>query len=144
MKPVSKKPATDSSKPEDPKLGRERAIASMEKKLKKTAGMTPSNIARHRAVLAMMYVTRSRGQGDTREGLALSVAKTFNRGEYFARRLVHWENLWIQNGLIPEDNRGRHATTKSWLTDEGVQLEIRKQVATMKEGQLTDMSAPVR
>jgi len=53
-----------------------RAIADLEKKLssKKTL-LQGQNLVRHRAVLALLYTTQARGEGETREALSYQVKR---------------------------------------------------------------------
>jgi len=104
-----------------------RAIADLEKKLssKKTL-LQGQNLVRHRAVLALLYTTQARGEGETREALSYQVARTFKKHTCFAKKLVEWEGKWIQERVIPEGKSGYHAKSSSWFNDEGVQLAVRE------------------
>jgi hypothetical protein len=75
---------------------RREAVEDLEKKLhsKKTV-LEGQNLTRHRAVLALLYITQSQQSGDTREELSYYIARAFNKGLYFARRVVEWEGIWI-------------------------------------------------
>ena len=106
---------------------RQEAIKDLEKKLssKKTA-LAVQNLTRHRAVLALLYTTQARKEGEPREQLSYQVSRSFNKGVYFSRKLVEWEGTWIRHRLIPEGKRGCHAKTSSWFNDEGVQIAVRE------------------
>jgi hypothetical protein len=64
------------------------AIRDLEKKLRsKKEVLEGQNLTRHRAVLALLHTTALRQDGETREELSYQVARTFNKGVYFARKL---------------------------------------------------------
>ena len=106
---------------------RRKAIDDLEKKLRsKKTVLEGQNLTRHRAVLALLYMTQSRQTGDTREELSYQVARAFNKGLYFARRVVEWEGLWIRERNIPEGRQGCFAKVFSWFNDEGVQIAVRE------------------
>lgn len=92
------------------------------------------NWVRHHAVLTLLNSRAACPQGESTESLALHIAWNYRKGKYFSRLLVQWEKQWMQNRTIPEDKRGRHAKTLSWLNDEGVLLEVRELIATMSTG----------
>lgn len=103
------------------------AIKDLEKKLRsKKTVLEGQNLTRHRAVLALLYMTQSRRDGDTREELSYNVARTFNKGLYFARRVVEWEGTWMRERYIPEGKRGCFSKVFSWFNDEGVQIAVRE------------------
>lgn len=111
------------------------ALIKLEKKLSSKIEMrklTPTNLKRHNAVLAFMYATERR-PGETRFDIAFNTARSFRAGTYLARKIIQWERMWIEDGNIPESQRSVHSKTKSWLNDEGVHLEVRKQISEMKE-----------
>ena len=93
------------------------------------------NLTRHRAVLALLYTTKSRRNGETREELSYQVARAFNKGVYFARKIIEWEGMWIRERIIPEGKRGSHPRTFSWFNDEGVQLAVREWCAGAGESE---------
>lgn len=126
-------PAVIPKEPEDVK--REWAIKGLKRELKDEKRFTPTNLDRHQAVLQFMNQLSSRQPGETRKELSISVARSFGKGPQFGRKIRSWEREWIENRYIPETRRGNHAKTMSWMNDEGVQLEVQKQMATMKEGQ---------
>ena len=115
---------------------RQEAIKDLEKKLrsKKTA-LAVQNLTRHRAVLALLYTTQARKEGETREQLSYQVSRSFNKGVYFSRKLVEWEGTCIRHRLIPEGKQGCHAKTSSWFNDEGVQIAVREWCAGAGESE---------
>jgi hypothetical protein len=78
---------------------------SWEKATLKKKVMVGQNLTRHRAVLALLYTTRSRRNGETREELSYQVARAFNKGISFARKSIEWEGVWIRERTIPEGKR---------------------------------------
>ena len=62
----------------------------------------------------LLTITQLRQDGETREDLSYSVARSYNKGRYFARRIVEWEGLWIRERRIPEGKRGCFAKSFSW------------------------------
>ena len=88
-------------------------------------------------MLALLYITQSRQGGDTREELSYNVARTFNKGLYFARKVVEWERSWIRERKIPEGKRGYFAKTFSWFNDEGVQIAVREWCAGAGESKFS-------
>ena len=131
-----KRPPAPAVIPREPEeISREWAIKGMEKKLREDRALSPATFIRHQAVLSFMRLLVKRQRGETRMGLANMVARACNKKGTFAGSIPVWEKAWTEEGRIPESKRGQHAKTKSWLSDEGVQLEVRKQVSVMKEGQ---------
>ena len=123
--PTPNKESAVASEPQD-RLRRE-AIEDLEKKLRsKKTRLEGQNLTRHRAVLALLYTTQSRQGGDTREDLSYHVARAFNKGVYFSRKVVEWENMWIRERKIPEGKQGCFGKTSSWFNDEGVQIAVRE------------------
>jgi hypothetical protein len=61
--------------------------------------MNAQNLMRHEAVLAFLHIQKSKQLGETREYLALQVARCFGKGIYFARRIVTWEEDWLRDTL---------------------------------------------
>ena len=110
---------------------RQIAINDLEKKLnsKKTV-LAGQNLTRHRAVLQLLRITQLRQEGETREELSYSIARSFNKGRYFARCIVEWEGMWRRERQIPEGKRGCHAKINSWFNDEGVQIAVREWCAS--------------
>ena len=47
-------------------------------------------------------MTESRHDSETREELSNQVAKSFNKGVYFARKIVEWEGIWLRERRIWE------------------------------------------
>jgi hypothetical protein len=102
-------------------------IADLEKKLRsKAPDLTGQNATRHQAVLRFLYCQKTRQKTDTRQSMALQVARCFNRGRWFAERLVSWELSWKKDRTIPTGKQGCFQKVKSWLTDEGVELAVRE------------------
>lgn len=106
------------------------AMAALKKKVhSKKSNLTGQNLTRHQAVLAFLYIQQSKRLGETRSQLAYSVARCFNRGWYFARRIITWELTWIKERMIEEGKRGCFSKVRSWLNDEGVQLAVREWIS---------------
>ena len=102
-------------------------IADLEKKLRsKAMNLTGQNSTRHQAVLRFLYYQRTRQNMETRQSMALKVARCFNRGGWFAKKLVSWEISWRKDRTIPTGKQGCFQKVKSWLTDEGVELAVRE------------------
>ena len=77
-------------------------IADLEKKLQSEAiGLTGQNNTRHQAALRLLYHQRF-CQNETRQTMALNVAKCFNRGRWFAEKLVSGEICWKKDRTILE------------------------------------------
>ncbi|RPA99438.1 hypothetical protein L873DRAFT_1789591 [Choiromyces venosus 120613-1] len=110
------------------------AKEDLEKKIaSKKVGLTGQNLTRHRAVLVFLFLQLSRRPEETRKYLAYSVARCFNCGWYFARKVVSWEITWIKSRYISEGWQGCFGKTSSWLEDEGVQLAVREWIASIGE-----------
>jgi hypothetical protein len=56
--------------------------------------------------------------------MATIVARTFNRGTYFAHKIVTCEISWLKNGFIEEGRHGCFAKILTWFDDEGVMLHV--------------------
>lgn len=125
---TSSTPSTSSQHvPKSEAQMREEAIKDLEKKLRsKKATLEGQNLTRHRAVLSLLYTTRSRKEDETREELSLSASRAFGKGIYFARKLVEWEGTWIRERKISEGRQGCNAKITSWFNDEGVQMAVRE------------------
>jgi hypothetical protein len=111
------------------RIERDEAIKSIQKKIhnkKEALAMNAQNLMRHEAVLAFLHIQKSKKLGETREYLALQVARCFGKGIYFARRIVTWEGDWLRDREIPEGKRGCFSKTKSWFKDEGVEQAVRE------------------
>ena len=122
--------------PKEPEeIERESAIKGMERKLREDRSLNQTNLMRHQAVLSLSRLLLKQERNETREKLARIVARSYNQGRAFARRISQWERSWVEERIVPESRRGLHTKTKSWLSDEGIQLEVRRQVSIMKEGQ---------
>ena len=79
----------------------------------------------------------SQQEGETREQMALYIARSHGRGLYFARKIIAWERSWLRSRAIEEGRKRCYSKTKSWLNDEGVQLTVREWLAGAAEGELT-------
>jgi hypothetical protein len=102
----------------------------LEKKIEsKKEVMNKQTAIRHRAVLVFLQLQLKPLHGETREQMSFTVARTFGRGVYFARKLVTWENEWMKGGRIEEGKKGCFVKTKSWFNDEGVQLAVWEWIA---------------
>ena len=63
-------------------------IADLEKRLRsKSIDLTGQNSTRYQAVLRFLYYQRSQKDKETRQSMAFSVARCFNRGKWFLRSL---------------------------------------------------------
>ena len=126
--PVAPAPAEVLSNVEVEKR-RDLAKRDLEQKLKsKRTQMTKQNHVRHIAVLHFMnYQERIQESGhrESRVTMALNVSRCFNRGIWFAKKLVTWERNWIDERCIPDGKQGCFSKTKSWFNDEGVMLAAR-------------------
>jgi hypothetical protein len=119
------------------KAQRKEAILRMQKMLSsKKISMLPQNLERHWAVLGFLKYQQNRRPGETREEMALSVARSYERGLYFAHKLITWELAFLSGKEIPEGKRGCHSKTRSWFNDEGVLLAAREWIASAGEGKL--------
>jgi hypothetical protein len=107
-------------------------------KSRKTA-LQGQNRTRHEAVLQLMRLTYRRCHRDTREEMALQVAKCFGKGQYFSRKLLQWERAWIRDQHIEEGRQGCFSKVSSWLNDEGVQLAVREYFAGTKDCEILPM-----
>lgn len=111
------------------------AIADLEKKLKsRLTSLTGQNLLRHNAVLKFLHVQKSRRIVETKIELASMVARCFNRGKYFAEKLITWERCWVRSREIPEGKQGCFQKTQSWFNDETVQLVVREWISRTGEG----------
>jgi len=126
--PAAPAPAEGPSNVEGEKR-RDLAKRDLEQKLKsKRTQMTKQNHTRHIAVLQFMnYQERIQESGhrESRVTMALNVSRCFNRGIWFAKKLVTWERNWIDERCIPDGKQGCFSKTKSWFNDEGVMLAAR-------------------
>ncbi|KAA8913091.1 hypothetical protein FN846DRAFT_886778 [Sphaerosporella brunnea] len=107
---------------------RDAAIKSIKKKIEsKKMGMNGQNLMRHQAVLAFLQIQKSKKLGETREHLALRVARCYGKGIYFTRRIVAWEREWMEDGVMQtERKQGCYTKTKSWFWDEGMEQAVRE------------------
>lgn len=121
---------------------RDQAKKDLGKKLKSKGiqAVTGQYHTRHLAVLQFMnYQERIRkgGQNESRANMALNVSHCFNRGKWFAEKLVTWERMWIEDRQIPNGKQGCFAKSKSWFNDEGVMLAAREYLSGAGESKLT-------
>jgi len=116
----------------------EKALQELEKKLRsKRNKLTGHNLTRHQAVLGFLRYQKMTNGQDTRENISLAVARFFGKGIYFARKIITWERQWKANRKIEMGKRGCFVKTRSWLSDEGVQLHVREWLAGAKEKDIT-------
>jgi hypothetical protein len=83
------------------------AAEDLEKKLhsKKTV-LEGQNLTHHQAVLALLYITQSQQSSDTCEELSYHIARAFNKGLYFARRVVEWKASGYKNAKSQKESEG--------------------------------------
>lgn len=135
--PLSKRVvSSDEATSNDVATSRNDAIRDLETTLKENKCLKGVNLVRHQAVLALLYVTRSRRNKESKDDLAMHVARSYNRGKYFANRVRRWEKQWTSERKIEGSKRGQHSKSNSWFNDEGVQLAIRDYVSTTKQRKL--------
>ena len=119
----------DSDLPAEQLLRRERekAIKAMEQTLcrEKRHALNGQTLARRRAVLSLK-IQQSKQQGEARESMAQIFARCFERGVYFARKVISWGKECVQNRTIPEGRRGCFVGAGGWFNDEGAQNAVRK------------------
>jgi len=133
--PVAQEPVQWVSAEEQRRQAHQVAIQALKKKINSTKSrLHGQNLTRHQAVLAFLSIQQSRRRGETRRQLAFFVARCFNRGWYFARKIVSWEISWVQERTIEEGRRGCFAKVRSWLNDEGVQLAVCEWISGAGEG----------
>ena len=112
------------------KKRRDLAKKDLEKRLKsKRTQMTKQDHTRHLAVLQFMNYQeqiQESSQQESRAIMAINVSRCFNRGNYFAKKLVTWERNWIGERYIPNGKQGCFVKSKSWFNDEGVVLAARE------------------
>jgi hypothetical protein len=65
--------------------------------------------------------------------MAESIARNYNKGGYFAKKIVSWENEWLINWKLILGKQSSFAKSFSWFNDEGIQLEIRRWCASAGE-----------
>jgi hypothetical protein len=53
--------------------------------------LNQQNLRRHRAVLALLYLTEKRKANEAQIEMAQNFARNFNKGVYFAKIIVTWE-----------------------------------------------------
>jgi hypothetical protein len=108
---------------------REGKIRQLDKQVRstdRTSRLKGPNLNCHRSVLACFYIQPSKQPGETRSSMTTIFANTFNRGTYFACKIVTWEISWLKNGFIDEGRQGCFAKTRSWVDDKGVMLHVRE------------------
>ena len=78
-------------------------IAELEKRLQsRSMDLTGQNRTRHQVVLWFLYYQSSQKNKETQQSMALSVARCFYRGKWFAEKLVSWEISWKKSRTILE------------------------------------------
>ena len=95
-------------------------IKTLERKLsdkRQRAVMNGQTLLRHEAVLQFLRIQLNRQKAETRESLSQIIARCFNRGGYFAQRIIRWEIEWTQTGAISESRRGCFMKTCSWFNE---------------------------
>ncbi len=113
---------------------RQEAIKDLEKLLKsKKNNLNQQNLRRHWAVLALLYSTKKRKANETQMEMAENIARNYNKGVYFAKKIVSWENQWLINQKITLGQLGCFAKSFSWFNDKSVQLEVRRWCASAGE-----------
>lgn len=116
------------------------AIDDLEKLLaSKKASPDGQNRIRHEAVLHFLRLQQSRKGKESRADLAMTVARCFHRGKYFAEKIVSWERTWILSREIEKGRQGCFQKTKSWFNDEGVMLAVREWIAGAGEGNTSEL-----
>ena len=65
--------------------------------------------------------------------MATVVACTFNRGAYFAHKIVTREIFWLMNGFIEEGRQGCFVKIRCWLNDECVMLHVQEWISGVRE-----------
>jgi hypothetical protein len=120
---------------------RDAARKDLELKLKsKRTRLTKQNLSRHLAVLQFMNYQKQileAGLWEPRAVVALNVSRCFNRGKYFAEKLITWEREWIKERCIPEGKQGCFVKAGSWFNDEGVMLTAREYLSGAGESKST-------
>jgi hypothetical protein len=135
----------EESKVDDTELStelRDLAIQDLKKKLaSKKVALKGQNATRHRAVLQFLYHQHrleEEGSFQTRLQISQAVAKSFNRGKWFAEKIVTWERTWISSRYIQEGKQGCYLKTKSWFNDEGVLLSAREYISGAGERMISN------
>lgn len=90
------------------------------------------NIERHRAVLAMLKLFQRQSQGEKGSDMSLMVARVYGGGKYLAYQLERWGKAWTAERSNCQSERGKHAKTRTWFTDDSVQLGIRQHLSHVK------------
>lgn len=83
--------------------------------------------------MRLLYSTLQRTGNQTREEISSNVAKTFNKGPAFAKKVITWEREWLRSRSIPESQWGKFVKVQSLLNDEGVDLTVRKYIENSGE-----------
>ena len=116
---------------------RQEAIKDLKKNLRsKKTTLGVQNLTHHRPVLALLYKTQARKERTPHEQLSYQLSRSLNKGVYFSRKLVEWEDACIRYRLIPKEKRGCHTNTSSSFNDEGVQMAVREWCAGVGESKL--------
>jgi hypothetical protein len=108
-----------------------KALADLNRKIhSKTHGLNEQTLSRHRSVLAFLHLQIKRRDDTGRKEMAYEVAKCCGRGQYMARKIIHWEREWMDHRRIPEGNQGCFVKSSSWFNDEGVEAAVREYIAS--------------
>jgi len=93
------------------------------KKGKKEEEMEISSKTLERLTHLSQYLVTRRNGATTIEA-SMQIARSVNRGPYYACMLRRWAKYWISNEVIPYFKQGRHVKIRSLLEDEDVSLAI--------------------
>ena len=108
-----------------------KARADLNRKIQsKTHRLNEQTLLRHRSVLAFLHLQINRRDDRSRKEMAYEVAKCCGRGQYMARKIIHWEREWIHHRRISEGNKGCFVKSSSWFNDEGVEAAVREYIAS--------------
>ena len=105
------------------------AIRDLEKRLGLTrasrAGDDLNNQTKiwYQAVLHFLYAQK-KCTNSTRWKLSLDVARSFNRGRYFAETVVTLERRWVKSREVVQGRQGMHTKVSSLFNDESVRLFV--------------------
>lgn len=83
---------------------------------------------RHRMVLAFLYYQQKNPDNKLTKA-ATTVAATFGRGEYVARRLREWAIEWQKSRTIARGEQGIYRRMSMWYEDESLLLFMRRFIA---------------
>jgi hypothetical protein len=65
--------------------------------------------------------------------MADNIVRYYNKGVYFAKIIVSWENQWLKNQVIILGKQGCCAKSFSGFSNEEIQLEVRRWCASAGE-----------